>query len=52
MPIRQASSGLLKASDGQVVATGEAYETKTAAKDGREAVQRAANNAQIVETDA
>lgn len=42
----------LKASNGQVVATGEAYETKTAAKDGCEAVQRAANGAQIVETDA
>ena len=42
----------LKASNGQVVATGEAYETKTAAKDGCEAVQRAANGAEIVETDA
>ncbi len=42
----------LKASNGQVVATGEAYETKAAANDGCEAVQRAANGAKIVETDA
>jgi uncharacterized protein YegP (UPF0339 family) len=42
----------LKASNGQVVATGEAYETKAAAKDGCEAVQRAANGAEVVETDA
>jgi hypothetical protein len=34
------------------IATGGAYETKTAAEDGCEAVQRAANGAQIVETDA
>jgi uncharacterized protein YegP (UPF0339 family) len=42
----------LKASNGQVVAAGEAYETKAAAKDGREAVQRAADGAEIVGTDA
>jgi uncharacterized protein YegP (UPF0339 family) len=42
----------LKASNGQVVATGEAYESKSAAKDGCEAVQRAAAGAQVVETDA
>ena len=42
----------LKASNGQVVATGEAYETKTAAENGCEAEQHAANGAQIVETDA
>ena len=40
----------LKASNGQVVATGEAYETKAAAKKGREAVQRAADGATIEET--
>ena len=42
----------LKASNGQVVATGEAYETKAAAKDGCEAMQRAANGADVVEADA
>jgi len=42
----------LKASNGQVVATGEAYESKSAAKAGCEAVQRAANGADVVETDA
>jgi uncharacterized protein YegP (UPF0339 family) len=42
----------LKASNGQVVATGEAYETKAAAKNGCEAVQRAADGAGVVETDA
>jgi uncharacterized protein YegP (UPF0339 family) len=41
----------LKASNGQVVATGEAYDSKTAAKNGCEAVQRAASGAEIVETD-
>lgn len=40
----------LKASNGQVVATGEAYETKAAAKKGCEAVQRAADGATIDET--
>ena len=40
----------LKASNGQVVATGEAYETKAAAKKGCEAVQRAADGATIEET--
>ncbi len=40
----------LKASNGQVVATGEAYETKAAAKNGCEAVQRAADGATIEET--
>ena len=42
----------LKASNGQVVATGEAYETKAAAKNGCESVQRAATGAEVVETDA
>jgi len=41
----------LKASNGQVVATGEAYESKAAAKDGCEAVQRAAGGAAIIEAD-
>lgn len=41
----------LKAGNGEVVAVGEAYETKAGAKDGREAVQRAAAGASIVEVD-
>ncbi len=40
----------LKASHGQVVATGEAYETKTAAKKGCEAVARTAGGPTIRET--
>lgn len=40
----------LKAGNGEVVATGEAYETKAAAKKGCEAVQRAAAGAEIIET--
>jgi hypothetical protein len=39
----------LKAGNGEVVASGEAYETKSAAKQGCEAVQRAADGATIVE---
>ncbi len=39
----------LKAGNGEVVATGEAYETKAAAKNGCEAVQRAADGATVVE---
>ena len=39
----------LKASNGQVVATGEAYETKAAARKGCESVQRAADGAPIDE---
>ncbi|GAA3249787.1 YegP family protein [Pseudonocardia petroleophila] len=42
----------LKASNGQVVATGEAYETKAAAKKGCESVLRAAEGAPIEEVDA
>lgn len=38
----------LKASNGQVVATGEAYETKASALKGCESVQKAADGAQIV----
>jgi uncharacterized protein YegP (UPF0339 family) len=41
----------LKASNGQVVATGEAYETKAAAKKGCESVVKAATGAPIVETE-
>lgn len=40
----------LKAGNGEVVATGEAYETRSAAKKGCEAVQRAADGATITET--
>jgi len=39
----------LKAGNGEVVAVGEAYETKAAAKNGCEAVQRAADGATVVE---
>ncbi|HSX66712.1 YegP family protein [Nocardioides sp.] len=39
----------LKAGNGQVVATGEDYETKAAAIKGCEAVQRAAEGASVVE---
>lgn len=39
----------LKASNGQVVATGEAYESKSAAQDGIASVQRAADGASIVD---
>ncbi len=40
----------LKAANGQVVATGEDYETKAAAIKGCEAVQRAAADAAVVDT--
>jgi uncharacterized protein YegP (UPF0339 family) len=39
----------LKASNGQVVASGEAYETKAAAWKGCESVQKAADGASVVE---
>jgi uncharacterized protein YegP (UPF0339 family) len=39
----------LKASNGQVVASGEAYETKAAARKGCESVQKAADGASVVE---
>jgi len=42
----------LKASNGQIVATGEAYETRAAAKEGCESVLRAAASAQIEEVEA
>lgn len=41
----------LKAANGQIVASGEAYETKAAAKKGCESVQRAAEGAPVVETE-
>jgi uncharacterized protein len=41
----------LKASNGQVVATGEAYETKASALKGCESVQKAAQGATVVETE-
>jgi uncharacterized protein len=40
----------LKASNGQIVASGEAYETKAAAKKGCESVQKAATGAPIEES--
>ena len=39
----------LKASNGQIVASGEAYETKAAARKGCESVQKAADGAPVVE---
>ncbi|MDR0284986.1 MAG: YegP family protein [Propionibacteriaceae bacterium] len=41
----------LKAGNQQVVAVGEAYETKSSALKGCEAVQRAAEGAKIVEVE-
>ena len=41
----------LKAGNGEVVASGEAYETKASAKAGCEAVMRAADDAPIVEVE-
>ena len=41
----------LKASNGQVVATGEAYETKAAAKKGCESVEKAATGARVEEVE-
>jgi len=42
----------LKAGNGEVVATGEAYESKAAAIKGCESVERAAIGASVVEVDA
>lgn len=39
----------LKASNGQVVASGEAYESKSAAHKGCESVQKAADGAKVEE---
>ncbi|MFJ9779330.1 YegP family protein [Amycolatopsis sp. NPDC101161] len=54
-PAASASNGKyrfrLKAGNGEVVAVGEAYESKSSARAGCEAVQRAAAGASIVETD-
>ena len=41
----------LKAGNGEVVATGEEYDSKAGAKKGCESVKRAAADAEIVETD-
>jgi uncharacterized protein YegP (UPF0339 family) len=41
----------LKASNGEVVAQGEAYESKVSAKAGCEAVQRAADGAAVTEVE-
>lgn len=41
----------LKASNGQVVASGEAYETKAAAKKGCESVLKAADGAPVEEVE-
>jgi uncharacterized protein YegP (UPF0339 family) len=41
----------LKASNGQVVASGEAYETRAAARKGCESAQNAAAGAPVIETD-
>ncbi len=41
----------LKAGNGEIVATGEAYESEPAAHKGTEAVQRAADGAAIVDAD-
>lgn len=41
----------LKAANGEIVASGEAYESKAAAKNGCEAVQRAAAGASVVDVD-
>ena len=40
----------LKAGNGQIVAQGEAYESMSGAKEGCEAVKRAAEGAKIVES--
>ncbi len=42
----------LKAANGEVVAVGEAYETRASAVEGCAAVSRAADGAEVVETDA
>jgi uncharacterized protein YegP (UPF0339 family) len=40
----------LKAANGEIVATGESYKTKSGAKNGIDAVKRAAANATIDDT--
>ena len=40
-----------KSGNGQIVASGEAYESLSNAKEGCEAVKRAADNAKVVEVD-
>jgi uncharacterized protein YegP (UPF0339 family) len=39
----------LKAGNGEIVASGESYKTKAAAKDGIASVQRAAHEAKVVD---
>jgi uncharacterized protein len=41
----------LKSRNGEIVATGESYPTKAAAKKGVRAVQRAADGAKVVDLD-
>jgi hypothetical protein len=41
----------LKASNGEIVASGEAYESKSAAHKGCEAVQRAADGATVADVE-
>lgn len=41
----------LKASNGQVVASGQGYTSKSAAKDGCESVRKAADGAEIIEVE-
>lgn len=41
----------LKAGNGEIVANGQAYETKASARKGAEAVMRAANGAKVVDVD-
>jgi uncharacterized protein YegP (UPF0339 family) len=41
----------LKAGNGEIVAVGEAHDTKAGAQDGCAAVQRAADGADVVEAD-
>ncbi len=41
----------LKAGNGEIVATGEEYDTKAGAKKGCESVQRAAASAEIVDSE-
>ena len=41
----------LKSRNGEIVATGESYPTKAAARKGAQAVQRAADGAKVVDLD-
>jgi len=46
-----AVDGGLKACNGEVIASGEAYESKSAAKDGIESVRRNATDATVIDVD-